>query len=377
MSQGEVTGRGLAKEALLGHWMMDELAAETLAASIDRPEIEKIVSLNGVMNPSAITNLEKHRRSLADIFNGATDLKVAIVGPCSFDASTRAEDIGEMVATLQQRNPKTLVAARINGAKPRTRGGWTGSAASLAESDRLHLLASMIALNQAGVPVVSEITEPMQFGSFGPMLSGMWIGARDIESTSLRSMASITRLPVMFKNGRDGSPKTVGNAINAVAMSSADTGCGVDIGTIARLASDRVVPTGHLPVGQGNLNVGIIARGHELDEDLPARARLAAAISHLCSLCTLAAARNTGVIIDGSHDVPQMLEIPRSESDRFPQVMSILLDAIEKGDVDNSQTIKGVMCEVGTNTGRTDPNWIINDKSMSQLSEILSRVEEL
>ncbi len=365
------------QELLQQHWLLDELTAESLSGQLSIQEADSIKQSAGMLDEVAAKQREVNVTKFGRILTNATTKKLAILGPCSLDEQTDVSRIFDFVHRLQADHPNILIATRLNGAKPRSKGGWTGLWSSLDTGKRQHLFDAMIEANTRDIPVVTEITEPMQFGALAPLLSGIWLGARDVTSTALRAMASATRMPVGLKNGTDGSIATVENTIKAIKLSSQDTDSGVDFGTIASSPTSRGVPTGILPVGEGNPNLGIIARGHEVTGNPTPIERHQLAVNHLGNLCRLAVEQGTGVIIDGSHDVPQMFAIPRTDAGRFPKVMDILLDAIASGDIAHPEAIKGVMCEIGPQTGKTDPNWIMDHTSSHQLHTILSRLEEL
>lgn len=368
---------GTTQKDLTHHWQLDELAAKSLSHQLSPEEAERIHQASQTLSAQAIKRRDENRTDLGHILTNNSDLKLAVIGPCSLDEQTDIDDVLDVAETLQNQHPGLLVATRINAAKPRTKGGWTGLWSSLEPAKRQHAFDAMKRACERGVPVVTEVTDPIQFGALAPFLSGVWLGARDATSTSLRNMASVTRLPVGLKNGTDGQAQTIDNAIQAIHMNSDDTESGVDLGTLASSPTSRGVPTGILPVANGNRTLGIIARGHELSSDLSADERRTQTLEHLSSLCTLASLRGAGVIIDGSHDVPPMLQISRKDTDRFPRVMDILLKAIEDGEVSDSDTIRGVMCEMGPHIGRTDPNWVISNETVDSMDEILTRLEKL
>ncbi|CAN5610118.1 3-deoxy-7-phosphoheptulonate synthase [soil metagenome] len=363
-------------EKLQHHWMLDQFSSHTLAEQLNDEERRTVQHASETLSFNATVNRDFNRALLGQVITNNTAKKIAIVGPCSFDEETDPADIIDLVGNLQDRHPNTLVAARINGAKPRTKGGWTGLWSG-SQTSRQILFDAIRNVAEHNIPVVTEVTEPMQFGALAPMISGFWLGARDVTSTALRKMASATLMPVGLKNGTDGKPDTLEHAINAIGLATPDTNSGVDLGTVASGPFHRGVATGVLPVSEGNTTLGIIARGHEIVGSVTPEERREQTLGHLGSLCSVAVAKDIGVLIDGSHDVPPMLQISRTEPDRFPRVMELLLEDVENGNVENSHAIQGVMCEIGPHTGRTDPNWIINNASLNRLSEILSRVEEL
>ena len=116
---------------------------------------------------------------------------------------------------------------------------------------------------------MSEVTQETQLGAFAPYLSGYWLGARDMLSTALGSAASAIHMGVGIKNGLDGKSETVRKRIEAVRKNTIDNkGSGVDLGHIASTPQFKGIPTGILPVGQGNNSNAIFARGYELLKEM-------------------------------------------------------------------------------------------------------------
>jgi len=96
--------------------------------------------------------------------------------------------------------------------KPRTTVGWKGlvydphldGSGNMAEG--LHLSRRlMLDILETGLPIASELLQPLAAGYFDDLLGWAAIGARTSESQIHRELVSGLDLPVGFKNGTDGS----------------------------------------------------------------------------------------------------------------------------------------------------------------------------
>lgn len=165
-----------------------------------------------------------HRQAVRAILNGEDQRLLVIVGPCSIHDAQSAREYAEKLARLaDQVSNEMLLVMRAYVEKPRTTVGWKGLAYDphLDGSDDMgagltlsrELMLEMINL---GLPVATELLQPMAAGYFDDLLSWVAIGARTTESQIHREMASGLSMPVGFKNGTDG-----GVAIAADAMRSA------------------------------------------------------------------------------------------------------------------------------------------------------------
>jgi 3-deoxy-7-phosphoheptulonate synthase len=165
-----------------------------------------------------------HRQAIRAILNGQDPRLLVIVGPCSIhDPRSALEYAGKLARLAEDVSGEMLLVMRAYVEKPRTTVGWKGLAYDphLDGSDDMaggltlsrELMLEMIRL---GLPVATELLQPMAAGYFDDLLSWVAIGARTTESQIHREMASGLSMPVGFKNGTDG-----GAAIAVDAMRSA------------------------------------------------------------------------------------------------------------------------------------------------------------
>ncbi|WP_207865820.1 3-deoxy-7-phosphoheptulonate synthase [Pseudomonas sp. 58(2021)] len=165
-----------------------------------------------------------HRQAIRAILNGEDPRLLVVVGPCSIhDPQSALEYASKLARLADDVHHEMLLVMRAYVEKPRTTVGWKGLAYDphLDGSDDMaagltlsrELMLEMIRL---GLPVATELLQPMAAGYFDDLLSWVAIGARTTESQIHREMASGLGMPVGFKNGTDG-----GVAIAVDAMRSA------------------------------------------------------------------------------------------------------------------------------------------------------------
>jgi 3-deoxy-7-phosphoheptulonate synthase len=166
-----------------------------------------------------------HRNAVRAILNGEDSRLLVIVGPCSIHDPQSALDYAARLAQLaEQVSDNMLLVMRAYVEKPRTTVGWKGlaydprldgsddMAAGLALSREL-----MLEMLRLGLPIATELLQPMAASYFDDLLSWGAIGARTTESQIHREMASGLGMPIGFKNGTDGG---VGIACDAIRSAS-------------------------------------------------------------------------------------------------------------------------------------------------------------
>ena len=353
------------------HWMLDSLAAGSVATQLSDDEVLKIQNVTAELSQNAISARDHNRQEIGDIFTGASSKKLIVLGPCSLDTDAAYTGLFDYIQELQSDHPDAVIAFRGNGAKPRTGTGWTGLFYG-SEQDVKMLFDIYTQAAERGIPILTEITEAEQLGALAPFLSGVWVGARDVESTALRGKFSAYHLPVAIKNGRTGDVNIVEKAVETVrANSKKNDNSRVILGQLAMQPDSPGVATKPVLVSEGNSQVGIIARGYELPGDISKKEKRKAAIKHLSDICMLGSKVGCAVLIDGTHSVPPMFDIDKKGSQRFLHVLKKFHVAIRKGEIMNPEQIRGIMGEVGTETGRTDPNLILNIENSNQLRKLI------
>lgn len=154
---------------------------------------------------------------------------IAIVGPCSIHCETAALEYAERLAALQTRlGDQVQLVMRVYFEKPRTTVGWKGflydpdlnGKSDLAEGLRRGR-ALMVKIAALGVPIATEVLDPLAASYLEDCLSWVAIGARTAESQIHRQLASGLDCAVGFKNGTDGSADVALHAMQAAAESHA------------------------------------------------------------------------------------------------------------------------------------------------------------
>jgi len=169
---------------------------------------------------------------------------IAIVGPCSIHCETAALEYAERLLSLQTRlADRVQLVMRAYFEKPRTTVGWKGFLydPDLDGSDDLprgiaRARKLLVELSELGVPLATEILDPLTAPYFDDCLSWVAIGARTSESQIHRQLASNLPCPVGFKNGTDGSILAAAQAIQSAAAPHVHLGID-DEGRIALLRS--------------------------------------------------------------------------------------------------------------------------------------------
>lgn len=208
------------------------------------------------LDAALIAQVDAHRRSVRAILNGQDTRLLVVVGPCSIHDPKSALEYAERLANLATEvSDQMLLVMRAYVEKPRTTVGWKGLAYDphLDGSDDMaggltlsrHLMREMIRL---GLPIATELLQPMAAGYFDDLLSWVAIGARTTESQIHREMASGLQIPVGFKNGTDGGVAVACDAIRSAAHAHRHFG-------IDRHGHPAIIET------QGNPDTHIVLRG--------------------------------------------------------------------------------------------------------------------
>ncbi|WP_431480530.1 3-deoxy-7-phosphoheptulonate synthase [Pseudomonas thivervalensis] len=169
--------------------------------------------------------VDAHRQAIRAILDGKDSRLLVIVGPCSIhDPKSALEYAANLARVAHDVSDSMLLVMRAYVEKPRTTVGWKGLAydPGLDGSDDMaagltlsrELMGEML---QLGLPVATELLQPMAANYFDDLLSWVAIGARTTESQIHREMASGLGMPVGFKNGTDGGVGIACDAMRSAA----------------------------------------------------------------------------------------------------------------------------------------------------------------
>lgn len=169
--------------------------------------------------------IEDQRQAIRDILAGRDDRLLVVVGPCSIHDPQAALEYARRLAALSaQVSDRLLLVMRVYVEKPRTTVGWKGLAydPDLDGSDDMarglevsrELMREITAL---GLPVATELLQPMLAPYLEDLLAWVAIGARTTESQLHRELASGLDAVVGFKNATGGDIGVVLDAMRAAA----------------------------------------------------------------------------------------------------------------------------------------------------------------
>ena len=264
------------------------------------------------------------RNAIRAVLDGRDPRLLVVVGPCSLHDPVAALEYAERLAALApELSDQLLLVMRAYVEKPRTTVGWKGllydphldGRGDMAEGLRLSRRL-MLDILEAGLPLATELLQPMAASYFDDLLGWAAIGARTSESQIHRELVSGLDVPVGFKNGTDGSLTIACDAMRSAAHPHRHFG--IDALGHPALLETHGNPDTHLVLRGGH-------RGPNHDAASVAQARAALAKQGI-------AAR---LVVDCSH--------ANSGKDplRQPAVLAEVIEQRLAGDV----SLRGVMLE--------------------------------
>jgi len=264
------------------------------------------------------------RNAIRAVLDGRDPRLLVVVGPCSLHDPVAALEYAERLAALApELSDQLLLVMRAYVEKPRTTIGWKGllydphldGRGDMAEGLRLSRRL-MLDILEAGLPLATELLQPMAASYFDDLLGWAAIGARTSELQIHRELVSGLDLPVGFKNGTDGSLTIACDAMRSAAHPHRHFG--IDALGHPALLETHGNPDTHLVLRGGH-------RGPNHDAASVAQARAALAKQGI-------AAR---LVVDCSH--------ANSGKDplRQPAVLAEVIEQRLAGDV----SLRGVMLE--------------------------------
>ncbi|MBD9483934.1 3-deoxy-7-phosphoheptulonate synthase [Pseudomonas sp. PDM14] len=200
--------------------------------------------------------VQQQRQAIRDVLDGHDSRLLVVVGPCSLHEPRAVLEYATRLAELARRvDDSLLLVMRAYVEKPRTTVGWKGlvydphldGSSDMAEGLRLSRQL-MLDLLEMGLPLASELLQPLLAGYFDDLLGWAAIGARTSESQVHRELVSGLEMPVGFKNGTDGSLGIACDAMRSAAHAHQHFGVD-DYGRPAIVAT------------QGNPDTHLVLRG--------------------------------------------------------------------------------------------------------------------
>lgn len=181
-------------------------------------------------------NVLRSRDAITDLLSHQTKYRlIVVVGPCSIHDTDAALDYASLLAAAAKKHHRELlIVMRVYIEKPRSTVGWKGLIHEPDHAQALELsqpgskpnlnkgvfASRQIMLNvaQMGLPVATELLNPLLAYFFDDIVSLGVIGARTTESQTHREMASDMPMPMGFKNGTDGGLKVAIDAMKAASQ---------------------------------------------------------------------------------------------------------------------------------------------------------------
>ncbi|MGN0382854.1 MAG: 3-deoxy-7-phosphoheptulonate synthase [Eubacterium sp.] len=168
---------------------------------------------------------EKNDIAIKEIFTGASDKFILVIGPCSADNEDAVCDYVSRLADVQKEvEDKILIIPRVYTNKPRTTGkGYKGMLHKPDPEKHTDLFQGLISIRkmftrimeETGLPIADEMLYPENYRYFSDILSYVAVGARSVENQEHRLTASGIDVPVGMKNPTGGDYSIMLNSIEA------------------------------------------------------------------------------------------------------------------------------------------------------------------
>jgi len=163
------------------------------------------------------------RKTIEAILTRKDPRLLVVVGPCSiYDANAALEYAQKLKKLSDTLSDRFLIVMRTYFEKPRTTVGWKGFindphlTGKGDISEGLFLARKLLLeITGMGLPVATEVLDPIVPQYLSDMISWASIGARTTESQTHREMASGLSMPVGYKNSTEGNLDVAINAMEA------------------------------------------------------------------------------------------------------------------------------------------------------------------
>jgi len=166
---------------------------------------------------------------IRDVFTGASQKLILIIGPCSADNKDAVMDyIGRLREVQEKVKDHILMIPRIYTNKPRTNGdGYKGMLHQPNPTEKPDMLKGIIAirdlhlsaLGQFDFSCADEMLYPENYLYLSDVLSYVAVGARSVENQQHRLTASGIYVPTGMKNPTEGDLAIMMNSIRAAQHS--------------------------------------------------------------------------------------------------------------------------------------------------------------
>ena len=301
-------------------------------ANIDNVNIDTLSSLTTPqalktklpLTPTATQKVFQGRETVKNILRHQDKRLLIVIGPCSIHDLKAAMDYAHRLKRLATQVQDTLyLVMRVYFEKPRTTVGWKGLIndphlnGTFAIEEGLHIARKLlIDIAELGLATATEALDPISPQYLQDLISWSAIGARTTESQTHREMASGLSMPIVFKNGTDGSLDVAINALKSVKHPHGFLG-------IDQSGQVKVVRT------KGNPDAHVVLRGGNNEPNYEAT-KVALAEQQLAK-----AGVSTNVMVDASH----------ANSNKDPKLQPVVMENICQQIIQGNQSIIGMMIE--------------------------------
>lgn len=208
------------------------------------------------MGVDSVARVAASRQTVMDILDQKDKRLMVIVGPCSIhDPAAAIEYAAKLKALSDEVSDRLFIIMRAYFEKPRTTVGWKGliydpdiNGSYNIERGIFVARKLLLKIVELGLPVATEVLDPILVQYIADTVSWAAIGARTTESQTHRQLASGLSMPVGFKNATDGSIQIALDAISSARSRHSFIG---------------VLEDGHVGIfrTKGNPHVHVVLRG--------------------------------------------------------------------------------------------------------------------
>lgn len=309
-------------------------------------------------------------KEIKDIFTGADNRFITIIGPCSADYEESVLDYLNRLAKVQEKiKDKVLVIPRIYTNKPRTNGsGYKGmlhqpdpeSKPDFIEGVKAIRKMHIRAIEETGLTAADEMLYTDNWPYLEDILSYVAVGARSVENQAHRLTASGIDVPVGMKNPTSGD--------YTVMMNSC----------VAAQSKHTFLFSGHETKTDGNPLTHCILRGSLSKSGRSIANYHYEDLRFLCDMYQKFDLVNPACIVDANHNNSG------KKWDEQPRIVKEIIHSMRHSE-DINKLVKGVMVESYIEDGNqpvgggcygksiTDPclGWDKTEKLLLEIAEIL------
>ena len=193
--------------------------------------------------PQDLFAVEGWRQTVADILSGKDRRLLIIVGPCAIHRiDATIEYVSRLRRLSQELSDQLFVVMRAYVEKARSRSDWKGflydqrDAASSIQQGIYLSRQLFIELVRGGIPIAMEFLNPLTADYLSDLVTWGCIGARTVQSSPHRELASRLPMPVGMKNAPDGSVEAAVHGVAAARQGQTCLAIGPD-GRVCTLTS--------------------------------------------------------------------------------------------------------------------------------------------